>query len=121
MLLSVAAAASAPRSRMVHMVSPRASGGVLSIDDPSLKWEAVTPNADSILLQEDEGVGLDVTPPTAVSCSAETGCSCKTQYYYGHIDTSDCGVYVPEQYQSSQLACQYFVKGGALFLYGDKW
>merc|ERR1712226_676006 len=107
--------------QVVRMPEPKTA---LPVNDPSIKWEAVTPQTHDVtemLLQEEEGTSLSVTPSTAISCSVETGCTCKAQYYYGHIETADCAVYVPEQYHSDQFSCQYFIQGGALFLYGNKW
>merc|ERR1712048_213539 len=117
----VAAVQAVPTAtRTVHMVAPRSES--LPINDPHIQWEPVTPfDNTQIMLQEEEGTSLEVTPTDAISCSIQSGCTCKAQYYYGHIETADCAVYVPEAYHNDQFACQYFMQGGALFLYGNKW
>merc|ERR1711988_1667331 len=78
--------------QVVRMPEPKTA---LLVNDPSIKWEAVTPQTHDVtemLLQEEEGTSLSVTPSTAISCSVETGCTYKAQYYYGHIETADCAV-----------------------------
>eukprot|EP00298_Acanthocystis_sp_HF-20_P027874 c6233_g1_i1.p1 GENE.c6233_g1_i1~~c6233_g1_i1.p1 ORF type:complete len:153 (-),score=43.78 c6233_g1_i1:102-560(-) len=96
----------------------------LPINDPNVSWDKVFPSDSKTtlnMLQEDEGDLLSASSPTTVSCSVESGCACRHHYYFNHIDTQDCKVFVPSQYFTADFKCQFFVQGGYLFLYGNAW